>query len=401
MSNIIQLLTGEVAIRTHHVSIYFSLDEWDYIKGNKDLYEEGIKESAQKLHPLEYEDQSNITANLECYNNKSSKTGAVCCADENLTNPKPSPIKQPQPKNGIKEEASSCDLMCMSQPKIHILHGRTGCCELDEAISKNKVVVKDQNSSKKDKKPLSCTDFRKCFKKGSQGTLHHGRQRGKMFCCSECGNCFSDQSQLHSHQRVHKGERPFLRSQSRKPFRQKSNLRLHKRIPAGKKQLFCADCGKHFMFHSLLVAHQKIHTGEKSFSCSECGRRFTQISGLIVHQRIHTGEKPFSCSECGRSFTQMSGLNAHKRIHTGEKPFSCSECGRCFTQTSGLNAHKRTHTGEKPFSCAECGKRFMQISGLNAHKSTHTGEKTYCCSECGKYFARHTTLLAHQRIHMR
>ncbi|OCT58384.1 hypothetical protein XELAEV_18002322mg, partial [Xenopus laevis] len=52
MSNIIQLLTGEVAIRTHHVSIYFSLDEWDYIKGNKDLYEEEEKMEHQQLRPL-------------------------------------------------------------------------------------------------------------------------------------------------------------------------------------------------------------------------------------------------------------------------------------------------------------------------------------------------------------
>ncbi|XP_041432563.1 oocyte zinc finger protein XlCOF7.1-like [Xenopus laevis] len=53
MSNIIQLLTGEVAIRTHHVSIYFSLDEWDYIKGNKELYGEEIKVDPQQLCPLD------------------------------------------------------------------------------------------------------------------------------------------------------------------------------------------------------------------------------------------------------------------------------------------------------------------------------------------------------------
>eukprot|EP00079_Xenopus_tropicalis_P015801 XP_004913901.2 PREDICTED: gastrula zinc finger protein XlCGF53.1-like [Xenopus tropicalis] len=53
ISNIIQLLTGEVAIRCEDVSIYFSLEEWEYIKGNKALYREGIKEEEpQQLHPL-------------------------------------------------------------------------------------------------------------------------------------------------------------------------------------------------------------------------------------------------------------------------------------------------------------------------------------------------------------
>ncbi|XP_031748982.1 gastrula zinc finger protein XlCGF53.1-like [Xenopus tropicalis] len=54
ISNIIQLLTGEVAIRCEDVSIYFSLEEWEYIKGNKALYREGIKEEEepQQLRPL-------------------------------------------------------------------------------------------------------------------------------------------------------------------------------------------------------------------------------------------------------------------------------------------------------------------------------------------------------------
>uniref|UniRef100_A0A1B8Y8J8 KRAB domain-containing protein n=1 Tax=Xenopus tropicalis TaxID=8364 RepID=A0A1B8Y8J8_XENTR len=55
ISNIIQLLTGEVAIRCEDVSIYFSLEEWEYIKGNKALYREGIKEEEEEprqLRPL-------------------------------------------------------------------------------------------------------------------------------------------------------------------------------------------------------------------------------------------------------------------------------------------------------------------------------------------------------------
>uniref|UniRef100_A0A1B8Y8J7 KRAB domain-containing protein n=1 Tax=Xenopus tropicalis TaxID=8364 RepID=A0A1B8Y8J7_XENTR len=88
ISNIIQLLTGEVAIRCEDVSIYFSLEEWEYIKGNKALYREGIKEEEepQQLRPpaaCEYKDGSDVTAHTEA---------TLCCNnDGNLTNPDVSP----------------------------------------------------------------------------------------------------------------------------------------------------------------------------------------------------------------------------------------------------------------------------------------------------------------------
>ncbi|KAM4642598.1 uncharacterized protein O3C94_016894 isoform 1-T2 [Discoglossus pictus] len=171
-----------------------------------------------------------------------------------------------------------------------------------------------------------------------------------------------------------------------------SNLKTEKEFP-------CFQCGKCFTNNSHLVRHNKIHTGEKPFSCSECGKCFSRKAVLVGHQKIHTGEKPCLCSECGKCFRDKSDLERHQRVHTDVKPFPCSECGRCFSHKDNLLRHQRIHTGEKPFACSECGRCFRFKSDLVVHQRIHTGEKPFSCSICNKCFSRKGVLVEHQRLH--
>ncbi|KAG8430826.1 hypothetical protein GDO86_019932 [Hymenochirus boettgeri] len=56
------------------------MEEWEYLKGNKTLYREVIKENHRQIHPLDcgYEDNSDTKPNLEtnlCCENKPSEIG--------------------------------------------------------------------------------------------------------------------------------------------------------------------------------------------------------------------------------------------------------------------------------------------------------------------------------------
>ncbi|XP_077346113.1 uncharacterized protein LOC143989713 [Lithobates pipiens] len=194
----------------------------------------------------------------------------------------------------------------------------------------------------------------------------------KKFSCPECRKCFTAKSSLSTHQRSHTGEKPYS----------------------------CPECGKCFSAKSNLYTHQRSHTGEKPYFCAECGKCFTAKSNLYTHQRSHTGEKPYSCPECGKCFSLKFSLYKHQRSHTGEKPYSCPECGKCFSAKSNLYTHQRSHTGEKPYSCPECGKFFSRSSYLYIHQRSHTREKPHSCPECGKCFSQKSNLYRHQRSHI-